>query len=112
MKTIVWLTLSCLPKNCFQDERPNTPAPHECWRRPIGAVLSIKTDRSVLASIKAGYESDPFCVRLAKNNIPGARFVNGLWYVGDRLVIPRVKDLRENLYRLAHDSLGHFGADK
>ena len=33
-------------------------------------------------------------------------------YIGDCLLIPRVADIRENLFRLAHDSLGHFGADK
>ena len=37
---------------------------------------------------------------------------NGLIYVGDRLLVPRAGDLRENLYRLAHDNLGHFSADK
>lgn len=37
---------------------------------------------------------------------------NGLLYVGERLVIPRVADLREGLFALAHDSLGHFGAEK
>lgn len=37
---------------------------------------------------------------------------NDRWYIGDRLLIPRVADIREKLFRLAHDSLGHFGADK
>ena len=42
----------------------------------------------------------------------GATLVNSLWYTGNRLLIPRVNDLRENLFHLAHDTLGHFGADK
>ena len=42
----------------------------------------------------------------------GARLINDLWYIGDRLVIPRTGDVCENLFRLAHDTLGHFGADK
>jgi hypothetical protein len=42
----------------------------------------------------------------------GWRQSNGLWYIGDRLLIPRVTDVHENLFRLAHDTLGHFGADK
>ena len=66
----------------------------------------------MLASIKAGYESNPFCAHLAENDIPGAWFINGLWYIWDHLVIPCIKDLCENLYHLVHDSLGHFGADK
>ena len=104
--------LSHLPDNCLPDECPDTTAPHEHWKRPIGAVLSIESDRSVLSSIKSGYDQDSFCQRLARNNVPGARLINGLWYIGDRLVIPRVGELRENLFRLAHDNLGHFGADK
>ena len=38
--------------------------------------------------------------------------MNGLWYVRDRLLIPRVNDLHENLFHLAHDTLGHFGFRK
>jgi Integrase zinc binding domain len=37
---------------------------------------------------------------------------NGLLYIGSRLVILRYGDIRENLFQLTHDSLGHFGADK
>ena len=70
------------------------------------------TDRSVLESIKDGYKSDDFCIRLAQNGVPGAQLINNLWYIGDRLVIPRTGDICENLFRLAHDTLGHFGADK
>jgi hypothetical protein len=44
--------------------------------------------------------------------MPGTKCVNGLWYVGDRLLIPRIGDIHENLFCLAHDTLGHFGADK
>ena len=42
----------------------------------------------------------------------GLQQINGLWYIGDRLLIPCVTDVCENLFRLAHDTLGHFGADK
>jgi len=38
--------------------------------------------------------------------------VNGLWYVSDRLVIPQHGDIQDNLFHLAHDALGYFGADK
>jgi len=44
--------------------------------------------------------------------MPGTKCINGLWYIGDCLLIPRIGDVRENLFRLAHDCLGHFGADK
>jgi hypothetical protein len=38
--------------------------------------------------------------------------INDLWYIGDRLLIPQIMDIREILFRLAHDTLGHFGVDK
>ena len=42
----------------------------------------------------------------------GWRKSNDLWYVGDWLLIPRVGNVREILFHLAHDTLGHFSADK
>jgi hypothetical protein len=45
-------------------------------------------------------------------SFPGLVNNNGLWYIGSRLIIPRAGTIRKNLYRLAHDSLGHFGFDK
>lgn len=37
---------------------------------------------------------------------------HGLLYTGGRLIVPRTTELRETFFRLAHDTLGHFGADK
>ena len=82
-------------------------APHGHWKNTISAVLSI-----MYLSIKSGYNLDPYCVHLAKNNISGTHLVNGLWYIGGHLVIPQIGDLQENLYCLVHDLLGHFRADK
>ncbi|PSR71874.1 hypothetical protein PHLCEN_2v12251, partial [Hermanssonia centrifuga] len=45
----------------------------------------------------------------ARNGI-AVRF--GLLYVGERLVVPRSGSLREDVFRLAHDSLGHWGSEK
>jgi hypothetical protein len=60
------------------------------------------------------YQDDPFCKKFMTSGVgvKGITSANGLWYVGDRLLIPRVSDIRENLFRLAHDTTGHFGADK
>ena len=66
----------------------------------------------VLEYIKEGYKSDDFCIRLAQNGVPGAQLINNLWYIGDHLVIPRTGDVCENLFHLAHDTLGHFDTDK
>ena len=107
--------LSLIPKGTFPDEqtiKSIPPTPYDTWKLPIGAVLSITTNQSVLKTIKDGYQSDNFCVHLAQNSIPGAHLINDLWYIGDHLVIPRTGDVHENLFRLAHDTLGHFSADK
>ena len=37
---------------------------------------------------------------------------NGLIFIGTRLIVPNNKQLRENLFCLAHDNLGHFGGNK
>ena len=37
---------------------------------------------------------------------------NDFWFINDRLVIPDVKHVRESLYRLAHNAMGHFGTGK
>lgn len=84
--------LSCLPNNCFPDEHPDTTLPYKHWKQPIGVVLSIKSDRSVLSSIKSSYNQDVFCQCLSKNTVPGAQFINRLWYICDRLIIPQVGD--------------------
>ena len=86
--------------------------PHLIWSSGVSAPFSISTDTSILQTIKSGYGSDPFCQKLGKVDVPGAKFVNGLWYIGNHLLIPRVGDVQEQLYRLAHDTLGHFGSDK
>ena len=94
--------LSRLPPNCFADEKA----------LPTGAILSVTTDKSILEKIKAGYLMDEFCKRVASTSMKGWNSSNGLWYINDCLLIPRVTDLRKQLFRLAHDSLGHFGANK
>jgi hypothetical protein len=45
-------------------------------------------------------------------SIKGIHWDNGLLYIGDRLVIPRTGSLCEDLFRLTHDNLGHFGFKK
>ena len=91
-------------------------------RRPVqiphyaAPALQINLERSLLDQIKAGYESDEFCQKLRANLDSmagnGARIENGLFYKGDRLIIPNVPTVREALFQLAHDALGHFGTEK
>jgi hypothetical protein len=85
----------------------------------IASILEIKSDPSIVQEIKEGYRMDPWCKALAHDLAQGITDSklqiasrNGLIFIGDRLIIPKHKDLRENLFRLAHDNLGHFGAEK
>jgi len=79
--------------------------------QPICTTLQIMVDKSFLNSVRAGYAEDTWCRILpaAAVSWPDLVFRDGLWYVGDRLIIPRTNNLRETLFILAHDVLGHFG---
>jgi len=79
----------------------------------INVTLSISADESFLRNVKEGYLEDNFAKKLmAGSTIPGVHEDHGLWYVGNCLVIPRTGSCREDLFWLAHDSMGHFGAEK
>jgi len=78
----------------------------------VNSVLNITTDQSILQMIKTGYETDGFCKRVAATLMKGWSQSNGLWYIGDRLLIPCVTTICETLFQLMHDTLGHFGVDK
>jgi len=82
--------------------------------KPITLVLSVTPDASLINDIKGGYLTDPWCVKLTKliDSLPGLRKRDGLLYLNDHLVIPRVTHVREMIFHLAHDQLGHFGIDK
>ena len=81
---------------------------------PVCATLEITADKSFLDSVRAGYVEDAWCKTLPSASLswPGLVFCDDLWYVGNRLIIPRTTNLRETLFILAHDVLGHFGFDK
>ena len=92
------------------EEVPN----HETWLNEICSTLTVTADEALLAQIKEGYKIDDYCKNLPEvaKGMEAIKQVNDLWYVADRLVVPRVGSIREDLFRLAHDTLGHFGEDK
>jgi hypothetical protein len=109
--------LSRLPSDVSEvsDVEPDDNIPAwQAWKQGVNAVLSVSADKKFLADVRKGYESDTFCKQVIAS-MPGMKGVSendGLWYVGDGLLIPRYGSCREDLFRLAHDSLRHFGADK
>jgi len=104
--------LSHVPDGTFPGESKDTP--FHTNKPGINATLSIMTDPSVLRTIQEGYNTDDFCKKVIATvgSMKGISQANGLWYIGDRLLIPRASSIQEDLFRLAHDSSGHFGADK
>ncbi|KAJ2935618.1 hypothetical protein H1R20_g1477, partial [Candolleomyces eurysporus] len=85
---------------------PATPAP--------GSRLGISIDASFLDSLRQGYDTDPWIRSLAAA-APGMASVvqqDGLWFIDGRLAVPDVPKLRETIFRLCHDSLGHWGFRK
>lgn len=91
---------------------PPPPTPPSADVAAIGS-LRIATDPSWLTAIRAGYRKDPWVRGLMNDRTASNVDVrDGLVFISERLVIPRVRDVREHLFRLAHDTLGHFGADK
>jgi hypothetical protein len=114
--------LSHLPVDSREEEPDNvdvadSPLRWNSWLHgeiSCNAILTISADKSFLDDVRAGYQTDDFCQKLSVSNesMAGIKFESGLWYIGDRLVIPHYGTLCEDLFRLAHDALGHFGADK
>jgi hypothetical protein len=85
-----------------------------CGKHAVNTILSVSADKKLLDEIKSGYKEDNYCLKLPsiEKSFGQLREINRLWYVGNRLVVPRTGMIREDLFWLAHDTLGHFGADK
>jgi Reverse transcriptase (RNA-dependent DNA polymerase)./Integrase core domain. len=100
-----------------EDEAPvKESSKYASWllNKSINATMSISADSEFLLDVKRGYLEDEFTKKLllSKSTVPGVTESNGLWYIDGRLIIPRIASCREDLFRLAHDTMGHFGADK
>ena len=80
--------LSHVPDGAFPGESINTP--FHTNKPGLNATLSITTDPSVLRTIQEGYNTDDFCKKViaTTDSMKGISKANGLWYIGDRLLIP------------------------
>lgn len=74
----------------------------------------FELEDAILDEIKQGYTTDPFIAKLtsASSGMANVEQHNGFWFLDDRLVIPNGRKVRETLFRLALDRLGHFGSPK
>jgi hypothetical protein len=114
--------LSCLPNNiadtdtCHDVKVSDPPLYWDSWLEQctVNTVLTISADESFLQDIKSGHEHDDFCKKLSTVDcsIPGIKFVNNLWYIGNQLVISCYGTVCKDLFHHAYNTLGHFGSDK
>ena len=80
----------------------------------LAAVLSISSDNTILRAIWERYDLDPFCIKLKKSptSCLGLTIIDNLLYINRHLVIPWHGDIRQGLFILVHNSLGHFSFEK
>lgn len=80
----------------------------------VGEVLMVSRDETILKTVKEGYMVDLYTKQFIDNVkagllSSGVELWNSLLFVGEQLIIPRYKTLRESLFQVAHNKLGHFG---
>jgi hypothetical protein len=116
-------TIHYLPgeQNCAADALSRLPDPALTTIAAIFATTQHRKIRSrfeledaILDEIKQGYEADLHTSKLieASPGMPNLVLKDGFWFLDDCLVIPNSRNVRETLYRIAHDKLGHFGTPK
>lgn len=97
--------LSCMPDvaNTDQVEDVDVADPHgelQIKQATINTILTVSADESFLHDICKGYAKDDFFHKLlvADSSMPGIHYLNGLWYIGDHLIIPCYGTLHEDLF--------------
>jgi hypothetical protein len=80
----------------------------------VAPTVDIVPDDELHSAIVAGYSADAWCSKLLSSwqQMPNVTMRGDLLFFEGRLVIPRTSNVRETIFALAHDSLGHFGLDK
>lgn len=74
----------------------------------------FELEDTILDKIRQGYDTDPHTAKLleAAPRMPNLVHKDGFWFIDDRLVIPNGCSVRETLFHIAHNKLGHFGTPK
>jgi hypothetical protein len=91
-------------------------SPLDCVNALTNAPLPDNTkqiiiDEDLVNAMREAYKEDPWCKQLlsAARSMPEIRVKDGLWFMGEHLIVPAGCLARENIFRIAHDTLGHFG---
>jgi hypothetical protein len=105
--------------NTVADALSQLPIDKAAGPLAVTATFTIENDPKLFSKIRKGYTHNTWCAGILDDLKRGVidskldiKLKNGLLFVGSRLVIPKYLDLREQLFRLAHDHLGHFGGEK
>ena len=103
-----------LPRVCGPWESATSPSSLPSSLDKACTTLKITADKEFLNSVKNGYKDDMWCKSLPSTNhsLSNLKFCDGLWYIGDRMIIPWTSNFCETLFALAHDVLRHFGFNK
>ena len=82
---------------------------HEPEMVKLKSTISIND--SFVERCCTGYGTDKWCQKLLSTSrgMPELTIKDGLWFIGERMIIPGHSGLREEILKLAHDTLGHFG---
>jgi hypothetical protein len=74
----------------------------------------FELEDAILDKIKQGYVSDSHTAKLisAATGMPNIQERDGFWFVDECLIILNGRNVRETLFHIAHDKLGHFGSPK
>ena len=108
-------------KNCAADVLSRLPDPTLTTITSIFATTQnqkicsrFELEDALLDEIKLGYVTGPHTTKLtsAALGMHNVRQKDGFSFVDDRLVIPNGQNVRETLFHIAHDKLGHFGTPK
>ena len=80
----------------------------------LAGMSLLEHHRALTMEIVEGYTTDAYCRKLFSllGSMPNLEEQGGLLFLDQRLVIPNVPSLCTQLFHLAHDVGGHFGADK
>ncbi len=112
---------SSIPQNpvltCPSDNNPMSVIASLTIRLPAKLPptrTTITVDEALVTKIRGSYTSDPWCQKLlsASLGMPNLVVRNGLWYLDNRLIVPSGCGVRQEIFRMAHDTLGHFGFSK
>lgn len=87
-----------------------TPFSHQGPHKSYHVTVNDDTVKKIVA----GYKTDPWCRKLlsASQGMPNLICRDDLWFLDNRLIIPNHCGVREEIFRTAHDTLGHFGFRK